>query len=145
MRAGTPPGYQLCRMPDGPFAQTLGPLYIREDGAGFAFRATALHCNARGVVHGGMLMTFADQTLGLTVQRALGTVDVATTSLNCDLVASAVPGDLVEGRAQITRITRSIVFVRGTLNCGDRVVLTASGLWKRLAAAGAPRQEEALP
>jgi len=74
MKADTPPGYRTCRMPDGPFAEVLGPLYIREDGAGFAFRATGLHCNARGVVHGGMLMTFADQTLGLTVQRALDRV-----------------------------------------------------------------------
>lgn len=140
----TPPGYRLCLMPDGPFTEPLGPLFIRDDGSGFAFRATARHCNARGVVHGGMLMTFADQVLGLTVQRALGSLDVATVSLNCDLVAGAVPGDLIEGEAEVTRISRSIVFVRGTLGCGGRILMNASGLWKRLRGPVGPAGGQAI-
>lgn len=138
-----PPGYRLSLMPDGPFTEPLGPLFIRDDGSGFAFRATERHCNARGVVHGGMLLTFADQVLGLTVQRAVGSVDVATVSLNCDLVAGAVPGDLIEGEAEVTRISRSIVFVRGTLRCDGRVLLNASGLWKRLRGQAGPVGEQA--
>lgn len=139
-----PPGYRLCLMPDGPFTEPLGPLFIRDDGSGFAFRATMRHCNARGVVHGGMLMTFADQALGLTVQRALGSLDVATVSLNCDLVAGAVPGDLIEGEAEVTRISRSIVFVRGTLRCGERILMNASGLWKRLRGQAEPAGGQAI-
>lgn len=135
--ADVPAGYRLSDLPDGPFTEPLGPLFIRLDGNGFAFRAGDRHCNARGVMHGGMLMTFADQTLGLTVQRAVGTVDVATVSLTCELIDAAVPGDLVEGEAAIVRVTRAIVFVRGTARCGDRVLLTASGLWKRLASPAA--------
>lgn len=127
-----PEGYEVCTMPDGPFGTNVGPLFIRKDGNGFAFRVEARHCNAREAIHGGMLMTFADQVLGLSVQRAVETVKVATISLHCDLVSSAMPGDLVEGEAVVTRITRSVVFVRGSLRCGDRPVLTASGVWKRL-------------
>lgn len=62
-RTDPPPGYRVCDMPDGPFTAPLGPLFIREDGAGFAFRATERHCNARGVMHGGMLMTFAERVV----------------------------------------------------------------------------------
>ncbi len=127
-----PAGYELCSMPDGPFGEAAGPLFIRLDGSGFAFHVGTKHCNARDVVHGGMLMTFADQVLGLTVQRAVGSLDVATISLHCDLVSGAVPGELIEGDAFVTRITRSIIFVRGSLRCGERPVMTASGLWKRL-------------
>jgi acyl-coenzyme A thioesterase PaaI-like protein len=127
-----PQGYERCTMPDGPFGEGAGPLFIRPDGQGFALQADTKHCNARGTVHGGMLMTMADQVLGLTVQRAVGSVEVATVSLNCDLVSGAVPGELIEGDATIVSITRSIVFVQGRLRCGDRVILTASGLWKRL-------------
>ena len=130
--AEVPEGYELCSMPDGAFGSAAGPLFIRRDGSGFAFRVGTKHCNARNVVHGGMLMTFADQVLGLTIQRAVGSVGVATISLHCDLVSGAVPGELIEGEAIVTRITRSIVFVRGSLRCGDRPVMTASGLWKRL-------------
>lgn len=129
-----PPGYKVSAIPDGGFAQLIGPLLVRENDAGlrFAFRAEHKHANARDVVHGGMLMTFADQVLGLTVQRAVGTLGIATVSLNCDLVAAARPGDFIEGEAVVTRVTRTIVFVKGTIFCGNTVLLTASGLWKRL-------------
>ncbi len=127
-----PDGYALCRTLDGTFGPGLGPLYQHQDGSSFAFRVRERHNNVRGVTHGGMLMTLADQILGLTVQHALEGAYAATVNLNCNFVASTAPGDLVEGSAQVTRVTRSVVFVQGTLYCGERLILTASGLWKRL-------------
>lgn len=129
-----PAGYEISTMPDGEFAAMIGPLFMchTEAGPRFAFRAASKHTNARGVVHGGVLMSFADQTLGLTVQCATGSLDVATVSLNCDLVASAKPGDLVEGEATITRMTSRLIFVKGVLSCGGAAVVNASGLWVRI-------------
>jgi acyl-coenzyme A thioesterase PaaI-like protein len=129
-----PPGYEICDMPDGGFAALIGPLFIRQSDSGlrFAFRAELKDANARGVVHGGRLMTFADQALGLTIQRALNTLDLATASLTCNLVASARPGDLIEGTATITRITGRMIFVKGTISCGDTVLMDASGIWVRI-------------
>jgi len=129
-----PPGYEICDMPDGGFAALIGPLFIRQSDSGprFAFRAETKHANARGVVHGGRLMAFADQALGLTIQRALNTLDLATASLTCNLVASARPGDLIEGVATITRITKRIIFIKGTITCGDVVLMDASGIWVRI-------------
>lgn len=130
----TPPGYEISKMLEGGFGAAIGPLFIRHSSSGprFAFRAGSKHTNARGVVHGGMLMTFADQTLGLTAQRALDTVDLATVTLNCDLVASAKPDDLIEGEATITRITKRLIFLKGTITCGDTVLVNTSGLWVRI-------------
>lgn len=129
-----PPGYEVCAMPDGEFNALIGPIYMRLTAAGarFAFRAASRHTNARAVVHGGMLMSFTDQVLGLTVQRAVGDLDVATVSLNCDFVASVRPGDLVEGEASVARVTKRLIFVSGTLYCGTNVIMTASGLWTRI-------------
>ena len=139
-----PPGYELSSMPDGEFAAMIGPLFIRHTGTGprFAFRATSKHTNARGVVHGGVLLSFSDQTLGLTVQRAVGSIDVATVSLHCDLVASAKPGDLIEGEATVTRIASRLVFVKGMLFCGNATVLNASGVWTRIKPAGGATRKE---
>lgn len=133
-----PPGYQPCTMPDGEFAAMIGPLFMRqtETGLRFAFEARSKHTNARRVVHGGVLLGFADQTLGLTVQRAVGSLDVATVSLHCDLVASASPGDLIEGEATVTRIASRLIFVKGTLFCGSTIILNASGVWSRIKPAG---------
>lgn len=129
-----PPGYEICAIPDGEFAAMIGPLLIRQCDSGprFAFRAERKHTNARGVVHGGMLTSFADQALGLTIQLALNTLDLATVNLNCNLVASARPGDLIEGAAAITRITNRLVFIKGTITCGDVVLMDASGIWVRI-------------
>lgn len=133
-----PPGFLPCPIGDGDFGRAQGQLYWSPEKNRFAFRVANRHRNENGVVHGGMLMTLADQVLGLTVVRALGMNPAATVSLNCDFIDGARPGDLIEGAAEVTRITRSVVFVQGALFCGERRLLSASGLWKRLR----PRQEE---
>lgn len=127
-----PPGYEPCTMDDGEFGRAQGRLHWSPDHKRFAFRVENRHRNENGVVHGGMLMTLADQVLGLTVVQALGNNPAATVSLNCDFIDGALAGDLIEGEAKVTRITRSVVFVQGQLFCGDRILLNASGLWKRL-------------
>ena len=124
-----PPGYEICAMPDGKFATTNGPLLVCLTEHGFAFRAENKHTNARGIVHGA---TFADQVLGLTIQRALNTVDLATASLYCDLVATAKPGDPIEIEATVTRITDRRMFVKGTITCDQSVLMNASGLRARI-------------
>jgi len=127
-----PEGYVLCSLPIGEFGDSLGPLFIRQDGSGFACRMLSRHQNPRGAIHGGVLLALADQVLGLTVFQATGQTPSATITLNCDFVEAAFPGDLVEGEATVTRVTGSVVFVHGTLRRGERVILTASGIWKRL-------------
>lgn len=132
MRDDMPPGFVPNTLGDGDFGRSQGQLYWSEARGRFGFRVGDRHRNENGVVHGGMLMTLTDQVLGLTVVRALGNNPAATVSLNCDFISGAVPGDLIEGEAKVTRITKSVVFVQGSLYCGERLILTASGLWKRI-------------
>ena len=127
-----PEGYVPCPLPVGDFGDSLGPLFMRPDGSGCACRMRPGHRNPRGAIHGGVLLWLADQVLGLTVYQATGRTLSATVSLNCDFVEAAFPGDLIEGEARVTRITGSVVFVTGVLRRGERVILTASGIWKRL-------------
>ena len=53
---------------DEGFIGLVGPLWTRMEGdtRRFAFKAEHKHHNRRGVVQGGMLMTFADRTMGMT-------------------------------------------------------------------------------
>ena len=132
MTSEVPDGYELSPVLDGNFGQSLGPLYRRAGGGGFAFRVGPEHRNGRGMTHGGVLMTIADQTLGLTVQQAIEGGPAVTVTLNCDFVDGALPGDLIEIVAEVTRVTRSLVFVKGVLSSGGRPILTAAGIWKRM-------------
>jgi acyl-coenzyme A thioesterase PaaI-like protein len=132
--SAVPPGFVICRIADGRFAESVGPLYVHEgEPPRFGFLAEPRHGNVRESVHGGMLMTLADQVLGLTVMQAVGLeTPVVTVSLHCDFVSAARPGEWIEGEATITRMTRSLIFVRGSLSHGRRVVLSAAGVWKKV-------------
>lgn len=129
-----PPGFAVCRIADGRFAETVGPLYLRAAApVRFGLLAEARHGNVHGAVHGGLLMTLADQVLGLTVMQSVGLeTPVVTVSLHCDFVSAVRPGDWIEGEATITRVTRSLVFVHGSLVHGGGVVLSAAGVWKKV-------------
>jgi uncharacterized protein (TIGR00369 family) len=100
----------------------------------YAFMPLPKHANGAGAVHGGMLMTLADQVFGASVQKAALGAKVVTVSLTTQFVAPAQIGVWIEGEAEIVRQTRSLVFVTGQLFQNGKAVLMASGIWKRMAA-----------
>ncbi len=114
-----------------PFGAMVGPIYERLDQHGFAraFRVEERHTNGRGVLHGGMLMTFADIVLAQAGIVAVGG-PAATIRIVTEFVAPGWIGDWVEGRAEVSRRTRLLVFTRGTLVVGERLLMTASGVYR---------------
>ncbi len=121
-------------LPERGFPVQVAAFYAKqiETGSRYAFRAEERHANVGGVVHGGMLMTFMDEILGITVWQAAGRQPVSTIQLNARFISPARPGDLVEGVPELQRVTRSVVFVRGELFVGERLVMSADGVWKVL-------------
>jgi acyl-coenzyme A thioesterase PaaI-like protein len=79
-----------------------------------------------------MLATFADTVLGWTVFNAVKPRPAATIQLDMHYVAPVRLGDFVEGRAEIIRVTGSLVFIAGRFSVGSSVVATADGVWKIL-------------
>ncbi len=131
-------------LPAEGYPALVGPFWVRREPPGeapggqrswrYAFLAEPRHANLGGVVHGGMLMSFADDVLGMTVWEAAGRKPCTTVQLSTQFVSPARIGELVEGRAEVLRATRTLVFVRGTLTAGDRTVVSAEGVWKILGA-----------
>jgi acyl-coenzyme A thioesterase PaaI-like protein len=123
---------------DEGFIGLVGPFWSRlkraDEGDSFeyAFMAEPKHHNRRGVVQGGMLMTFADRAMGMTCWYANGKQPQATVQLDMHFIDAVRIGEFVECRATVVRRTRSLVFMAGELVVGDRVVATASGVWKTL-------------
>ena len=116
------------------FVGEIGPLWVRrgERGLRVGFEAEARHANVRGVVHGGMLMTLADQMMGQLTWYVAGGRPCATASLSNDFLSPARIGEWIEGEAAIVHQGKSLIFVRGDLKVGDRPVLSATGIWKIL-------------
>ena len=86
--------------------------------------------NSSGSLHGGVLMTFADIAMSQTSRAATGAESCSTVSLSCDFIGPGKLGDVLEARVRVTRRTRTMVFLSAEIVCGERMLGTATGLWK---------------
>ena len=117
------------------FSSQLGPVWTRGRGADgeleVAFYATDAHTNGHlGTVHGGLLMTFADVSLGMKVGEVIGGPRCTTVSLQVQFVSAGQVGDFLVCCPEVVRRTRNLMFMRGLITVGDRPVATAEGIWK---------------
>ena len=122
------------RYQDEGFIGLVGPFWTRRSGDIhlYAFLAEPKHHNRRGVVQGGMLMTFADRSMGMTCWYANGQRPQATVQLDVHFVDAVQIGEFVEAKCEVVRRTRALVFMNAELVVGTRVVATAKGVWKTL-------------
>lgn len=115
-----------------PFLDRIGPFFSRGRGAEMSIGLRVLdhHLNARGLVHGGVLMTMADIALGYamatTEEPPLGLV---TSNLSADLVGSAKSGDWIETRVDIQKIGRTLAFANAYLHVGQTRIARVSGVF----------------
>lgn len=101
----------------------------------YGLLTTAEHANPQGVLHGGILMTFADHGLSMLAWEAAHRAPCTTIQLNTHFLAPAEPGNFVELHGEVTRATKGLVFVRGVLSVGGRDVAAVDGIWRVLRAA----------
>ncbi len=118
------------------FIGLVGPFWARKAGDSYeyAFLAEPKHHNRRHVVQGGMLMTFADRSMGMTCWYANGKRPQATVQLDMHFVDAVQIGEFVEAKCEVVRRTRALIFMNADLVVGTRVVATAKGIWKTLGA-----------
>ncbi|MDP4002581.1 PaaI family thioesterase [Methylobacterium sp. NEAU K] len=117
---------------DSGFIAHVGPLYIRAADGAYAFRAEQKHANLIGVVHGGMVMSFADRALGQTAMRAADGANCVTIQLEMKFIDVGRLGDWIAICPQVVKRTGSMVFMRGDVRDGERLVASADGVWKIL-------------
>jgi uncharacterized protein (TIGR00369 family) len=139
MSSDIPAGFAPFKLAMG-FLAANGPLYGRWDGTHLlmGFRVEPRHCNPGQVAHGGMMATFADMLLPIA-SRFQANTDMGflpTVSLTCDFLAPAGLGAWVEGRAEVLRMTRNMLFAQGVATADGEPCLRANGIFK----IQAPRQ-----
>jgi uncharacterized protein (TIGR00369 family) len=123
--------------PDPTFNTHIGDLYVKRGPKGtrdefvMGFRVHGHMCNPAGGLHGGMMMTVADLvgTMGGGTLVGLRKF-LLTVSMTFDFVAPAKVGDWVEGRAELVRQTRSLLFTNIYLTVGEEKILRASQVAK---------------
>jgi acyl-coenzyme A thioesterase PaaI-like protein len=119
-------GWQMYDL-HGTFDQVVGPFYFKPDpdgGMRCAFRAEPKHMNAGDRMHGGCLMTFADIALFQTAYQEMEGASGVTVSLDSTFIDGAYVGEVV-------RAGKSLIFVRGQIHAGERVLMTYSGVIRK--------------
>jgi uncharacterized protein (TIGR00369 family) len=124
-------GFTETKLVD-PFEIFVGPAYETgpKRARRFAFVVDKRHVNLRGVLHGGMYMTFADLALGQAAWDACDNAAVVTLSMQSQFLRSAKEGDVVEVMPVVIRQTRSIIFIRGDFQVAGETVFSCASLWK---------------
>ena len=116
------------------FLHLIGPLWQRTVNGEleFALITEDKHHNRRGLVQGGVLMTFADRTCGMTARHVSGKPTMATVQLDTHFVESGKIGEVLVSKPHVVRTTRSLVFITTEVTVDKRCIAMASGVFKIL-------------
>ena len=90
------------------------------------------HLNAAGITHGGYLSSLIDAGAGTAAHRAAGNAPCVTISLDIKFISATKLGQEVIGYAKILKKTKTMVFLICHLKSDDKIVASASGIWKKL-------------
>ena len=98
----------------------------------FKTKISKNHLNAAGITHGGYLSALIDAGAGTAAHRASGNVPCVTISLDLKFIGASKVGDEVTGFTRILKKTNTLVFLFCELKCNDKIITSASGIWKIL-------------
>ena len=89
------------------------------------------HLNRAGITHGGFIASIIDAGIGTGVHRATNDNVCVTISLDIKFIGSTKKGDEILGNVKIEKITNTLVFASCKLKSSDKIIATASGVWKK--------------
>ena len=104
----------------------------------YEFKATINenHLNAAGITHGGFIAALVDAGAGTAAHRAASNSPCVTISLELKFISAVKLGQELIGKTIIQKKTKSMVFLTCELQASNKIVATASGVWKKVNLSG---------
>ena len=90
------------------------------------------HLNAAGITHGGYLAALIDSGAGTAAHRSAQNAPCVTISLDLKYIGASKIGDEIIGNVKILKKTKTLVFLFCELKCDNKIITSASGVWKIL-------------
>jgi len=90
------------------------------------------HLNAAGIVHGGYLAALIDAGSGTAAHRVADKAPCVTISLDIKFIGASKIGDEIIGNTKILKKTNTLVFLFCELKSNNKIITSASGVWKIL-------------
>ena len=100
----------------------------------FEFKTTINknHLNRAGITHGGYIASLIDAGSGTSAHRSANDSPCVTISLDLKFIGTSKVGDEIIGKTKILKKTKSLIFLFCELTCNNKIIASASGVWKML-------------
>ncbi len=119
-----------------PFLDLLGPIYnkLNDRELVVGFFATEKHCNARGLVHGGVISSLADVALGYSAVVSQDEArPLVTANLSVDYAGAAKLGDWIEIHTDVQKVGGKMAFANCYVQVGSKRIARASAVFSVVA------------
>lgn len=121
------------------FAGRLGMVLERprDGGIEMALRSDDTHRNLGGILHGGVIMTMFDRTMGINCRNAVPGARFVMASMNVNFLRQVAIGDFLVMTCRLRKTGRRAIFADAEARVGEALVATASGVVMQVAPAAA--------
>ncbi len=111
-----------------------GVLFRKISDTEYEFKSsiTKNHLNAAEITHGGYIAALIDAGAGTAAHKASGSSPCVTISLDIKFIGTTRTGDEIIGFTKIQKKTKTLVFLICHLQCKNKIIASASGVWKIL-------------
>ena len=126
--------FQQISIQQGFMKHNGGVLFRNISETEYEFKSTINknHLNAAGITHGGYLSALVDAGAGTAAHRCAENAPCVTISLDLKFIGSSKTGDEIIGNVKILKKTKTLVFLFCELKCNDKIITSATGVWKIL-------------
>ena len=132
MTTDVPAGYQP-HFRKSPFTDPWEPLFSKktETGVSMGLRLATPHTNARGLIHGGLIASLADNSMGYSCAQATGwTTSFVTVTLAVDYLGSARIGQWLAVECEVIRTGQTLCFAQSLIRADDAAIARANATFR---------------
>jgi len=126
--------FQQISVKPGFMKHNGGVLFRTISDTDYEFKSTINknHLNAAGITHGGYLSALIDAGAGTAAHKAADNAPCVTISLDLKFIGASKIDDEIIGYTKILKKTNTLVFLFCELKCNNKIITSASGVWKIL-------------
>ncbi len=122
-----------------PLTDPWEPLYSKrtEKAVVMGLRLARPHTNGRGLIHGGLIASLADNAMGYSCAQAMGwAFSLVTISLGVDFIGGAETGQWLQIESDVIRTGSTICFAQSQIKADDAVIARANATFRVVAKKG---------
>ena len=116
-----------------PFTEPWEPLYSKktDKSVSMGLRLARPHTNSRGLIHGGLIASLADNSMGYSCGQAMGwTTSFVTVSLAVDYIGSAQIGQWLAVECEVIKTGSTLCFAQSQIKADNVVIARANGTFR---------------